>query len=198
MANSVPVVVAFGSNLGDSLGLMTAALNELQNHPQIELMACSRWYRTAAIGPPQPDYLNGCVLLHTTLEPLNLFSYLQTLEHQAQRQRLELWGPRTLDLDIILFADLILATPRLTIPHPRFRQRAFVLVPLAEIYPEGIDPVTGHTIASLLSQISTAGVWPWSVADVPETRPGVDPDTAPPGFPQSPQADESWQDSWVD
>ncbi len=130
--------VALGSNLGDSRAILEAALETLNRTPGITLQAHSSWYQTKAVGPPQPDYLNGCVLLHVQMQPQQLLETLLEIEAQFGRVRQERWGPRTLDLDLLLFDDVILDTqggeiPPLHLPHPRMRERAFVLVPLAEI-----------------------------------------------------------------
>ncbi len=117
--------IALGSNLGDSRAILTAAIAVLDQTPGIRVKARSHWYQTAAVGPPQPDYLNGCAIVHTTLAPRHLLDVLLHIEKQFGRQRRERWGPRTLDLDILLFADLVLDTPTLRIPHPHLHERAF-------------------------------------------------------------------------
>ena len=147
--------IALGSNLGDSLTILQQACASLANTEDIELIACSKWYQTKPIGPPQPDYLNGCVLVKTTLLPLELLKSLWRIEQQFGRERKQRWGARTLDLDMILYDDLILNTPDLQIPHPRMRERAFVLTPLAEIAGDWIEPVTGATIAELENRLTS-------------------------------------------
>ncbi len=150
--------IALGSNLGDSHQAVTTAVSELAQDSQSHLIACSSWYKTAPIGPPQPDYINGCILLQTQRAPLNLLHWLLKLEQKFGRERTQRWGPRTLDLDLILYGDLILQTPQLTLPHPRLRERAFVLVPLAEIWPEGIEPVSGLPLTQLRDRLDCSGV----------------------------------------
>lgn len=145
--------IALGSNLGDSLTILQQACANLANQPGVELIACSRWYQTKPVGPPQPDYLNGCVLVKTKLEPLQLLKCLLTIEQKFGRERKERWGARTLDLDIILYDNLIIDLPTLQIPHPRMKERAFVLIPLAEIAPDWLEPVTGSTILELKQQL---------------------------------------------
>ncbi|NES89224.1 MULTISPECIES: 2-amino-4-hydroxy-6-hydroxymethyldihydropteridine diphosphokinase [Okeania] len=152
------VAVALGSNLGDSLSILENAIQILSKTPGITLNTYSSWYLTKPIGPKQPDYLNGCALLKVELTPQKLLEIILDIEKQFKRVRLVHWGPRTLDLDLILYNDLILDAPNLQIPHPRMRERAFVLVPLAEIAPDWIDPVSGKAIAQLLEEVECSGV----------------------------------------
>ncbi len=150
--------IALGSNLGDSLTILEDALKTLAQTPGIALESSSSWYQTAPIGPPQPDYLNGCALLKVQLNPEQLLAALLEVEKQFGRVRTQRWGPRSLDLDLLLFDRVILETPKLQIPHPRMRERAFVLVPLAEIAPDWIDPGSGKAIAQLLQGVDCSGV----------------------------------------
>ena len=141
--------IALGSNLGDSSTNLEQACIALDNSHGINIIARSSWYQTKPIGPPQPDYLNGCVLVKTILSPEDLLNNLQRIEDNFGRQRKIKWGARTLDLDIILYDDLIIQKSNLQIPHPYMRERAFVLEPLTEIAPDWIDPVTGQSIKNL-------------------------------------------------
>ncbi|MGB3511883.1 MAG: 2-amino-4-hydroxy-6-hydroxymethyldihydropteridine diphosphokinase [Microcoleaceae cyanobacterium] len=150
--------IGLGSNLGESMSILQNAIQTLSEIPGITLNTYSSWYRTKPIGPEQPDYINGCALLKVELTPHKVLEILLDIEQQFKRVRLEHWGPRTLDLDLILYNDLILDTPNLQIPHPRMRERAFVLVPLAEIAPNWIDPVSGKAIAKLLEEVECSGV----------------------------------------
>lgn len=150
--------IALGSNLGDSLSILKKAVQTLAETPKIRVNSCSSWYQTAPIGPPQPDYLNSCVIIQVELNPLELLSVLLNIEKKFGRIRQEKWGPRTLDLDLLLYNNLILDTPTLQIPHPRMRERAFVLIPLAEIAANWIEPITQKTIADLLKDLETTGV----------------------------------------
>ncbi len=152
--------IALGSNLGDSLTTLENALKTLAQTPGIILQAVSSWYVTKAVGPPQPDYLNGCALLGVQMSPEALLETLLGIEAKFGRIRRDRWGPRTLDLDLLLFDDLILETPSLQIPHPRMSERAFVLIPLAEIAPDWVEPVSGHAIAQLVQQVDCSGVQP--------------------------------------
>jgi 2-amino-4-hydroxy-6-hydroxymethyldihydropteridine diphosphokinase len=158
MNTAFPVAIALGSNLGDSCTILESALQILHQPPRILVTDRSPWYRTKAVGPPQPDYLNGAALLQVNLTPAELMNVLLQTESKFGRERRERWGPRTLDLDLLLFADRILNTPDLQIPHPRMRDRAFVLAPLAEIAPDWIEPVSGETIAALLQTVDCAGI----------------------------------------
>lgn len=155
---SVHSAIALGSNLGDSRSILESALEILDQTLGITLKAQSSWYQTAPVGPPQPDYLNGCALLEVQLTPQKLLSTLLKIEVQFGRVRQERWGPRTLDLDLLLFDDLILNLPNLQLPHPHLTERAFVLVPLAEIAPDWIEPISGKAIAQLVQRVDCSGV----------------------------------------
>jgi 2-amino-4-hydroxy-6-hydroxymethyldihydropteridine diphosphokinase len=150
--------IALGSNIGDSQTILEAAIKTLAQTPGIVLEARSKWYKTKAVGPAQPDYLNGCVTLQVGMLPDQLLEILLGIEQQFGRVRQERWGPRTLDLDLLLFGDIIINTPNLQIPHPRMRDRAFVLVPLAEIAPDWIEPVSGYVIKELLKEVDCSDV----------------------------------------
>ncbi len=146
--------IALGSNLGDSRSILIGAIERLQSHPQIEVTAVSSWYQTAPIGPPQPDYLNGCASIQTSLTPLDLLNTLHAIEAEFGRVRGEVWGARTLDLDLLLYDSQIIDLPNIQVPHPRMTERAFVLVPLAEIVPHWIEPKSGESIASLQANLA--------------------------------------------
>lgn len=154
----VPCAIALGSNLGDSRCILQNALAALNAADAIEVLTHSQIYETAPVGPPQPDYLNCCALIQTGLAPEALLRELLQVEAQFGRVRRERWGPRLLDLDLILFDDLVLTTPTLQIPHPRMQERAFVLVPLAEIAPNWVDPISHKTIAQLAEGVDCSGV----------------------------------------
>jgi 2-amino-4-hydroxy-6-hydroxymethyldihydropteridine diphosphokinase len=157
-AKRMRCAIALGSNLGDSQHILEDALKKLAQTPGITLEACSSWYQTEPVGPPQPDYLNGCALLEVQLTPQELLETLLGSEAQFGRVRQERNGPRTLDLDLLLFDNLILDTPTLKLPHPRMYERAFVLVPLAEIAPDWVEPVSGKAIAQLVERVDCSGV----------------------------------------
>ncbi|HEY9761549.1 MAG TPA: 2-amino-4-hydroxy-6-hydroxymethyldihydropteridine diphosphokinase [Trichocoleus sp.] len=154
----VPCAIALGSNLGDSRRILQDALAALDAKDNIEVITHSQLYETAPVGPPQPDYLNCCALIQTCLSPEALLRELLQVEACFGRVRRERWGPRLLDLDLILFDDLVVTTPTLQIPHPRMPERAFVLVPLAEIAPNWIDPISHKTIAQLVEGVDCSGV----------------------------------------
>lgn len=154
----VKCAIALGSNLGDSKQILNQALEILSQTSEIELISHSSWYETVPVGPPQPNYVNGCATLETELLPENLLKILLKIEQQFGRIRQERWGPRILDLDILLYDDLILEMQNLTIPHPRMNERAFVLVPLAEIAPHWIEPLSGQTILQLSQAIDCSGI----------------------------------------
>lgn len=144
--------MALGSNLGDRRATLSRALTWLSHLPGTELAKASGVYRTPAFGPPQPDYLNAVVRLKTALPPLVLLDALHGLEGAAGRIRDLRWGPRTLDLDLLLYGEggrARLTHPRLALPHPRMHERNFVLAPLAEIDPHIVLP-NGLTVEDTL------------------------------------------------
>ena len=145
------VAVARGSNLGDRrahLDFAVAKLRSLLRH-----VAVSRYHDTVPVGisGPQPLYLNAAATGETTLSAPDLLDALLAIEAARGRERPYPNAPRTLDLDLILYGGLVIDGPDLSVPHPRFRARRFVLEPLAEIAPEAVDPVTGRTIRELLA-----------------------------------------------
>jgi 2-amino-4-hydroxy-6-hydroxymethyldihydropteridine diphosphokinase len=164
MPTSVPIAIALGSNLssdaGSSRDLLNAAINRLRQLPQVHQLVVSSWYRTAPIGPIQPDYINGCAIatVPDRLRPLDFLAQLQQIELDHGRVRNEHWGARTLDLDLILWGDHTIDLPTLSVPHPHFRDRAFVLVPLAEIAPHWRDPQTQLSIAALADRCADAAI----------------------------------------
>ncbi len=136
--------IGLGSNLDDPVRQVNTALVALDSLPQSRLLACSGLYRSAPMGPQdQPDYINAVAGLKTTLPAVALLDALQAIEQDHARVRGEHWGPRTLDLDILLYGDDIIESPRLSVPHPGLAQRNFVLAPLAEITPQLSVPGLG-------------------------------------------------------
>jgi len=150
--------IALGSNLGDSQTIISGALQALRDHPGIKLEAYSRCYQTPAVGPPQPDYLNACAVLRTHLTPRALLHCLLDIEARFGRERRERWGPRTLDLDLLLFDNDVVEEPGLMIPHPRMTERAFVLVPLCDVASDWMHPTTDQAIAQLAEQVDRSGI----------------------------------------
>ncbi|WP_293914117.1 2-amino-4-hydroxy-6-hydroxymethyldihydropteridine diphosphokinase [Deinococcus sp.] len=146
-------LIALGANLGDPLSALDWAAGEMRALGSV--LAVSSFHKTAPVGGPpgQPDYLNAALKLGTDLPPEALLSALLNLETRYGRVRRERWGARVLDLDLIAYGELILDTPRLTLPHPRAWERAFVLGPLSEIAPEYPHPLTGQTVAAALSRL---------------------------------------------
>lgn len=130
--------IAIGSNLASPLEQVNAAVQALGEIPQSKIVAVSSFYRTPPLGPQdQPDYLNAAVVLETALDAETLLDNTQRIELQQGRVRkAERWGPRTLDLDIMLFGNEVINTPRLTVPHYDMQNRGFMLWPLFEIAPE--------------------------------------------------------------
>ena len=162
----IDCAIALGSNQGNFLNTLESSLNALNQIPGIVLKQTSNWYQTKPVGTPehQADYLNGCALLSVEQTPEELLTILQTTEIQHGRVGKGDLQPRTLDLDLLLYGDLVLNTPNLTIPHPRMNERAFVLVPLAEIAPDWIEPTSGKKIAKLRRKVNTSGIKPYAVA----------------------------------
>lgn len=128
--------IGLGSNLDDPLAQVMRAIDELSALPQTQLVQRSAIYSSKPVGPEQPDFINAVALLDTHLAPLALLDALQAIEQAHQRVRIQHWGPRTLDLDLLLYGDQVIATERLTVPHPYLTQRGFVLYPLADITPD--------------------------------------------------------------
>ncbi len=154
--------IALGSNQASPLEQVASALNAIAAIPQSRVVATSSFYRTPPLGPQdQPDYLNAAVALETELSPEALLDHTQRIElEQGRVRKAERWGPRTLDLDIMLFGDLTLSTPRLTVPHYDMKNRAFMLVPLAEIAPDSTFP-DGLRVVDVLEKLSRAGITYW-------------------------------------
>jgi 2-amino-4-hydroxy-6-hydroxymethyldihydropteridine diphosphokinase len=147
------VAVALGSNLGDRVAHLDHAVARLQG--VLRRLKISRYYETAPVGVvgPQPLYLNAAAVGETILPPRALLDLLLGIERERGRERPPVpHAPRTLDLDLILFGGLIVDEPDLVVPHPRFRERRFVLEPLAEVAPDLVDPSTGETVATLLAR----------------------------------------------
>ena len=154
--------IAIGSNLGDPISQATSAIEALKQTPAITVVAESSLYSSTPMGPQnQPDYINAVVAIDTTLTPLELLNATQAIELEHGRVRKdERWGPRTLDLDIILYGDLEHHCERLTVPHYGMKVREFVLYPLAEIVPDLILP-DNTALSQLLTQVDRNGLAIW-------------------------------------
>ncbi|MBJ7282374.1 MAG: 2-amino-4-hydroxy-6-hydroxymethyldihydropteridine diphosphokinase [Acidimicrobiia bacterium] len=136
--------LALGSNLGDRLAHLQMALDALADDVRVDLIAISSVYETDPVGGPvQDDFLNAVLSIETEASPHEILAIAQSLEVQARRERKEHWGPRTLDVDLLLYGDELVSTPDLEVPHPRMWERAFVLAPLSEIAPELADAPAG-------------------------------------------------------
>lgn len=153
------VFIALGSNLSNPVSQLQQAIQSLGRLEQTSLISTSSFYRSLPMGPPdQPDYINAVVCLETALEPLPLLDSLQHIEQQQGRVRTgERWGPRKLDLDILLYDEQIISNDRLIIPHPGLHERSFVLYPLQEIAPELEIPGHGQ-LARLVAKCDKAGL----------------------------------------
>lgn len=146
--------IGIGGNLGNREETYRLAVDTLQADPGLNIIRQSSWYETTPVGlHDQPMFLNGALAVESKLSPQALLTMLQGIEHDFGRIRTVPDGPRVLDLDLLLYDDLILDEPTLTIPHPRLEERAFVLVPLAEILPNAVHPVTHRTMAMLLADL---------------------------------------------
>jgi len=144
----VDAYVGIGSNLDSPVSQARQALEELARLPLTQYIAASRLYRSRPVGPQdQPDFINAVALLRTSLSPLALLDQLQALEQRHRRVRRQHWGPRTLDLDLLLYGNERMQLPRLRIPHPELRSRAFVMLPLAELAPQLLLPDGGEIVA---------------------------------------------------
>ena len=151
-------LLGLGSNLGNSEATLHTALVEITALPDVQVVRHSKWFRTPPVGgpPDQPDYVNGAALIETKIAPLTLLSELQQIEARHGRVRGERWAPRTLDIDVLLYDNVVSETAMLTLPHPRMTFRKFVLEPAAEIAPKMLHPVIGWPTERLLLHLLRA------------------------------------------
>jgi 2-amino-4-hydroxy-6-hydroxymethyldihydropteridine diphosphokinase len=149
----ITVAVALGSNLGDRRAHLDFAASRLES--VLTQLHVSRYHETDPVGVPdeQPAFLNAAATGETAMTARELLDALLTIERERGRERPFPGAARTLDLDLVLFGDLVSSDPTLTVPHPRFRERRFVLEPLADVAPDLVDPVTGLTVAELLARV---------------------------------------------
>ncbi|MBO8172706.1 MAG: 2-amino-4-hydroxy-6-hydroxymethyldihydropteridine diphosphokinase [Bacillaceae bacterium] len=156
-------ILGLGSNLGDRLHYLTEGIRLLQEHQQIQVSDWSSVYETDPVGyTDQPPFLNMVVRIRTSLPPIQLLAAIQDIERQLGRTREVRWGPRTLDIDILLYGTMIYQDGELTIPHPRMKERAFVIVPLSEIAGHQVLPGTIETPLILLNKLKNKdGVRLW-------------------------------------
>lgn len=150
-------LISLGANLGDRAGAIEQGLGKLAGHPLVQVVRSSQLYETRPVGGPagQPSFLNAAAVLHTSLPPTKLLALLLQVETELGRTRDVRWGPRQLDLDLLLYEEVVLAEPSLVVPHPRMAWRRFVLEPAAEIAPDMMHPGIGWSVTQLLDHLNT-------------------------------------------
>lgn len=152
---SVKAYIALGANLGDRQANIEAALQRLSSTPGLEVIRVSSLLDNPAVGgpPDSPPFLNAAAELLTTLSPEQLLHRMQEIEQELGRVRREKWGPRTIDLDLLLYGPQVSRSDELTLPHPHMHERRFVLQPLVEIAPDVVHPVLNRTMLELLEEL---------------------------------------------
>jgi 2-amino-4-hydroxy-6-hydroxymethyldihydropteridine diphosphokinase len=170
-------LVALGSNLGDRLENLRAGVTGIDDASGIDVVAVSALYETAPVGGPdgQGPFLNAALAADTTLDAADLLALLHRIEGERERRRNVHWGPRTLDLDLLVYGDLVTDAAALHVPHPRMHERRFVMVPVCDVAPELVHPRLGRTMSDLLARLPvepgdlTRLTEPWHTN--PEPRP---------------------------
>ena len=152
------IYIGMGSNLAEPTAQLQHALDALGKLPESRLAGVSSFYQSDSLLPGQPRYTNAVAALDSSLEPLVLLDALQAIENDQGRKRLERWGPRTLDLDILLFGDRLIDEPRLKVPHYQMHLRAFVLYPLAELATDTLQLPDGQRLSELLAACPFVGL----------------------------------------
>ena len=152
------VYIGMGSNLAAPEEQLRSAVQALAQLPDSRLVGVSAFYQSDSLLPGQPRYTNAVAAIDSTLPPLDLLDALQAIELDQGRERHERWGPRTLDLDILLFGDRLIDEPRLQVPHYHMHARPFVLYPLAELAPASLKLSDGRTLAQLLDDCPFIGL----------------------------------------
>ncbi|MDR6961907.1 2-amino-4-hydroxy-6-hydroxymethyldihydropteridine diphosphokinase [Pseudomonas brassicacearum] len=152
------IYIGLGSNLAEPAEQLRSAVQALAQLPDTQLAGVSAFYQSDSLLPGQPRYTNAVAALDSRLAPLDLLDALQAIETGQGRERLERWGPRTLDLDILLFGDRLIDEPRLKVPHYHMQARAFVLYPLAELAPSDLRLADGRLLKDLLATCPFAGL----------------------------------------
>lgn len=156
-APAVRVALGLGSNLGDRRASLQTAVDRIRKTPDVRFVAASPIVESSPVGgPPQPDFLNAVVIVDTTLTPHEILTLAHDCEREADRVREVRWGPRTLDVDVLVYGDLGCDDPELTLPHPLASQRAFVLVPWAAVDPE--FRLAGRRVQEWAADVDAAGV----------------------------------------
>ena len=152
------IYIGMGSNLAAPDQQLRSAVEALAQLPDTNLVGVSAFYQSDSLLPGQPRYTNAVAALNSDLAPLDLLDALQAIENDQGRERLERWGPRTLDLDILLFGERLIDAPRLKVPHYQMHLRAFVLYPLAELAPADLQLPNGQTLSELLAACPFVGL----------------------------------------
>jgi 2-amino-4-hydroxy-6-hydroxymethyldihydropteridine diphosphokinase len=151
------VLIGLGGNIGDPLEAMRSALRALDENPDCKVLRVSSVWKTPPWGvTDQPDFLNACASISTTLEPRAFLDLCLSIEKDLKRIRDQRWGPRSIDMDVLFFGDRMISEEGLNVPHPRIADRAFVLVPLAEIAPD--KKITGTGVAQLAAKADVSGM----------------------------------------